>query len=64
MLYLLTNLDEVIPYIQQFLDELWRRSTDPARQEYDTLVRQGAGNGFPDFISLMKQKVPSYLAHT
>ena len=40
MLYLLTNLDEVIPYIQQFLDELWRRSTDPARQEYDTLVRQ------------------------
>jgi hypothetical protein len=64
MLYLLTNLDEVIPYIQQFLDELWRRLRDPAQQEYDTLVRQGAGNGLPNFISLLKQKVSSYLAHS
>jgi hypothetical protein len=39
MLYLLTNLDKVTTYMQQFLDELWRRSRDPTPLEYDTLLR-------------------------
>jgi hypothetical protein len=45
MLYLLTNHDEVMPYMHQFLDEFWRRSRDPTPQEYDTLLTKGVGNG-------------------
>jgi hypothetical protein len=33
MLYLLTNLDELMPYMEQFLDEFWRRSRDPTPQK-------------------------------
>jgi hypothetical protein len=51
MLYVLTNLEEVTPYIEQFLHELWHRSSDPTPQEYDTLLRKGAVNGLPNFIS-------------
>jgi hypothetical protein len=51
MLYVLTNLEEVTPYMEQFLHEFWRRSRDPTPQEYDILLRKGAGNGLPDFIS-------------
>jgi hypothetical protein len=29
MLYVLTNLEEVIPYMEQFLHEFWRRPRDP-----------------------------------
>jgi hypothetical protein len=54
MLYVLTNLDEVVPYMEQFFHEFWRRSRDPIQQECDTLLRQGAGNGLPDFISWFK----------
>jgi hypothetical protein len=57
MLYVLTNLEEVTPYMEQFLHEFWRRSRDPTPQEYDTLLRKGAGNGLPDFISWFKRKV-------
>jgi hypothetical protein len=57
MLYVLTNLEEVKPYIEQFLHELWHRSGDPTPQEYDTLLRKGAENGLPDFISWFKHKV-------
>jgi hypothetical protein len=64
MLYLLTNLDEVTPYMQQFFDEVWRRSRDPTPQECDTLLRQGAGNALTDFIFWLKQKVPSNPART
>jgi hypothetical protein len=41
MLYVLTNLEEVTPYLEQFLHEFWRRSRDPTPQEYDTLLRKG-----------------------
>jgi hypothetical protein len=37
MLYVLTNLEEVTPYMEQFLHEFWHRSRDPTPQEYDTL---------------------------
>jgi hypothetical protein len=57
MLYVLTNLEEVTPYMEQFLHEFWRQSRDPTPQEYDTLLRKGAGNGLPDFISWFKRKV-------
>jgi hypothetical protein len=57
MLYVLTNLEEVTPYMEQFLHEFWRRSRDPTPQEYDTLLGKGAGNGLPDFISWFKCKV-------
>jgi hypothetical protein len=55
MLYVLTNLEEVTPYMEQFLHEFWRRSRDPTPQEYDTLLRKGARNGLPDFISWAKE---------
>jgi hypothetical protein len=58
MLYLLTNLDEVTSYMEQFLDEFWCRSRDPTPQEYDTLLRKDAGNGLSDFIFWFKQRVP------
>jgi hypothetical protein len=51
LLNVLTNLEEVMPYMEQFLHEFWRRSRDPTPQEYDTLLRKGAKNGLPDFIS-------------
>ena len=57
MLYVLTNLEEVTPYMEQFIHEFWRRSRDPTPQEYDTLLGKGAGNGLPDFISWFKRKV-------
>ena len=57
MLYVLTNLEEVTPYMEQFLHEFWRRSRDPTPQEYDALLRKGARNGLPDFISWFKRKV-------
>jgi hypothetical protein len=57
MLYVLTNLEEVTPYMEQFLHEFWHRSRDPTPQEYDTLLRKGARNGLPDFISWFKSKV-------
>jgi hypothetical protein len=57
MLYVLTNLEEVAPYMEQFLHEFWCRSRDPTPQEYDTLLRKGVGNGLPDFISWFKHKV-------
>jgi hypothetical protein len=57
MLYVLTNLDEVVPYMKQFIHEFRRRSREPTQQEYDTLFSQGAGNGLPDFIPWFKQQV-------
>jgi hypothetical protein len=57
MLYVLTNYEEVKPYMEQFLHEFWHRSRDPTPQEYDTLLRKSAGNGLPDFISWFKHKV-------
>jgi hypothetical protein len=33
MLYVLTNLEEVTPYMEQFLHELWHRSRDPTPQD-------------------------------
>jgi hypothetical protein len=51
MLYVLTNLEEVILNMEQFIHEFWRRSRDPTPLEYDTLLRKGVGNGLPDFIS-------------
>jgi hypothetical protein len=62
MMYVLTNLDEVIPYLKQFLDEFWRGDA-PTQEELDTILAHGAGNGSPDFISWFKRKVSalSYL---
>jgi hypothetical protein len=57
MLYVLTNLEEVTPYTEQFLNEFWHQSRDPTPQEYDTLLRKGSGNGLHDFISWFKHKV-------
>jgi hypothetical protein len=57
MLYVLTNLEEVTPYMEQFLHEFWHRSRDLTPQEYDTLLRKGAGNGLLDFISKFKFQV-------
>jgi hypothetical protein len=64
MMYVLTNLDEVMPYLKQFLDEFWRGEGDaPTQEELDTILAHGAGNGSPDFISWFKRKVSalSYL---
>jgi hypothetical protein len=63
-LYVLTNLEEVVPYMKRFLREFWRQSRDPTEQECDTLLRQGAGNGSPTFIAWFKQQVPSNVART
>jgi hypothetical protein len=57
MLYVFTNLEEVTPYMQQFFHEFWHRSRDPTPQEYNTLLRKGAGNGLHDFIWWFKHKV-------
>jgi hypothetical protein len=40
MLYVLTNLEKVTPYMEQFFHEFWCRSRDPTPQEYDTLLRK------------------------
>lgn len=56
MLYVLTNLDEVEPYMQEFFHQFWRLSREPTCAEANTLLRQGAGNGNPDFISWFKRK--------
>ncbi|TVT99838.1 hypothetical protein EJB05_54766, partial [Eragrostis curvula] len=56
MLYVLTNLKENVSYIEEFVHQFWRRSRDPTSHEIDTLLKQGAGSGKPDFISWFKKK--------
>ena len=82
LMYVLTNLVEVEPYIQQVLNKLfprvltilhptpftsrlyreftqqfWRRRRVPTPHEVDTLLKSGAGQRAPDFISWFKHKV-------
>ncbi|TVU19201.1 hypothetical protein EJB05_35338, partial [Eragrostis curvula] len=57
MLYVLTNLKETMSYIEEFIHQFWRRSRDPTSNEIDTLLKQGAGSGKPDFISWFKKKI-------
>ena len=59
MLYVLTNLSEVEPYITEFLQYSWRQSRDPTPHEIDTLLREGGGPSMPEFISWFSRKVPS-----
>ncbi|TVU25182.1 hypothetical protein EJB05_27667, partial [Eragrostis curvula] len=56
MLYVLTNLKETASYIKEFVNQFWRRSRNPTSNEIDTLLKQGAGSGKPDFISWLKKK--------
>jgi hypothetical protein len=90
MLYVLTNLTEVEPYMGQvhilnklvqlvsllcvqplisrwcreFLCQYWSSSRPPNPQQCETLLKLGAGNSEPDFISWFKQKVLFNLART
>ncbi|XP_039837651.1 uncharacterized protein LOC120698185 [Panicum virgatum] len=57
MFYLLINLSEVEPYIGKFHHQFWRHSRPPTPKESDALLKNGAGNSQPDFISWFKQKV-------
>ena len=41
----------------EFHRQFWRKSRKPTPHESDTLLKEGAGNGKPDFISWFKQKV-------
>lgn len=59
MFYLLTNLSEVGPYMGEFHHQFWRRSRPPTPKELDALLKNGAGNSQPDFISWFKQNVIS-----
>jgi hypothetical protein len=66
LLYVLTNLEEVTPYMEQFLHEFWCRSRDPTPQEYDTLRRKsiigqtlGKGNSFAECHHGYSAKTPS-----
>ncbi|TVU06963.1 hypothetical protein EJB05_47000, partial [Eragrostis curvula] len=56
MLYVLTNLKETNSYIEEFVHQFWRRSRNPTSNEIDSLLKQGAGSGKPDFISWFKKK--------
>jgi hypothetical protein len=62
MMYVLTNLEEMAPYIEQFICEFWRQGGSPAPQQLDFLLSHGAGNGGPNFISWIKHKVSSDLS--
>jgi len=48
----------------EFHRQFWRKSRKPTPHESDTLLKEGAGNGKPDFISWFKHKVQSNLART
>ncbi|XP_062198852.1 uncharacterized protein LOC133901518 [Phragmites australis] len=56
MLYVLTNLSEVEPYMQEFNEQFWHESREPTLEEASALLRDGVGNDMPDFISWFKQK--------
>jgi len=51
-------------WYREFHEQFWRESREPTPQETLTLLREGAENGMPDFISWFKQKVLSNLART
>jgi len=51
-------------WYREFHRQFWRKSRKPTPHESDTLLKEGAGNGKPDFISWFKQKVQSNLART
>ncbi|KAG8082401.1 hypothetical protein GUJ93_ZPchr0014g46908 [Zizania palustris] len=57
MLYVLTNLSEVEPYIEEFHRRFWRGSREANIEESTALLKYGVGNGNPDFISWFKTKV-------
>lgn len=55
----LLQFEKVPRWYRQFVHKFWRGSREPTSSEADTLLRQGAGNGMPDFISWFKRKVLS-----
>ncbi|EEC69466.1 hypothetical protein OsI_38662 [Oryza sativa Indica Group] len=57
MLYVLTNLPEVDDYIGKFLHEEWSRRGEPTRQQKENLLRNGARNGRPNFVTWFYQQV-------
>ena len=61
--YYVSN-SHVSRWYREFHRQFWRESREPTPQEAETLLREGAGNGMPDFISWFKQKVLSILACT
>nr|ABA98912.1 transposon protein, putative, CACTA, En/Spm sub-class [Oryza sativa Japonica Group] len=56
MLYVLTNLPEVDDYIGKFLHEEWSRRGKPTRQQKENLLRNGARNGRPNFVTWFYQQ--------
>ncbi|CAO2143617.1 unnamed protein product [Urochloa humidicola] len=50
MLYVLTNLDEVEPYMTEFVHQFWRKSREPTPHEVDTLLKES------NFITWFKHK--------
>jgi hypothetical protein len=62
MLYVLLNSPEVEPYKQEFIRELWTASRLPEPHEIDTLISQGAGPQWHDFISWFGRKAQTDLS--
>ncbi|XP_006656006.1 uncharacterized protein LOC102720804 isoform X2 [Oryza brachyantha] len=56
MLYVLTNLLEVDDYIGKFIYEEWNRRGEPTRKQKENLLRNGARNGRPNFVTWFYQQ--------
>jgi hypothetical protein len=56
MLYVLLNSPEVEQYKQEFICEFWTASRLPEPHEIDTLISQGSGPQWRDFISWFGRK--------
>ncbi|KAK1692814.1 hypothetical protein QYE76_009511 [Lolium multiflorum] len=56
MLYVLMNMEEVIPFVSEFTDEMWPYDELPETSEMDTLLKEGAPGINKNFVTWFMEK--------
>ncbi|KAK1653185.1 hypothetical protein QYE76_070990 [Lolium multiflorum] len=56
MLYVLMNMEEVIPFVSEFTDEMWPYDELPETSEMDTLLKDGAPGINKNFVTWFMEK--------
>ncbi|KAK1652946.1 hypothetical protein QYE76_070751 [Lolium multiflorum] len=56
MLYVLMNMEEVIPFVSKFTDEMWPYDELPEPSEMDTLLKEGAPGINKNFVTWFMEK--------
>ena len=62
MLYVLMNMEEVLPFMNEFIDQYYEPNADPSPTQLDTLLKDGAPGINKSFVSWFIEKVSSNLS--